>query len=91
MRLGSGATSLDHKARAIARAMLAETQSLPALRQTLMQVTSITTDLGTESGLADLNGLQLKEIVPNWVADAECALGADCEDAHAPGPAADME
>ena len=73
MGLGSGATSLDHKARAIARAMLAETQSLPALRQTLMQVTSVTTDLGTESGLADLNGLLLKEIVPNWVACRVCA------------------
>ena len=80
MGLGSGASSLDHKARAIARAVLAETQSVPALRATLGQVVSVTTDLGTEAGLADMCGLSLQEILPTWLG-AEGGLEFDCETA----------
>ena len=78
MGLGSGASSLDHKARAIARAVLSETQSAPALRAALGQVVSVTTDLGTEAGLADMCGLSLQEIVPSWVG-SESELQFDCE------------
>ena len=83
MGLGSGASPLDHKARAIARSLYAETQTLPALRVILSQITSVTSDMGVELGLADMNGLPLKEIVPDWISDTESALNLDCEDVQA--------
>ena len=78
MELGQGASSLEHKSRALARAFFAETQSMPALQQTLSQVVSITTDLGTELGLADLAGPRLREILPPWLDDQ--GLEVDVQD-----------
>ena len=41
---------------ALARAMFAETQTIPALREWLSQVVSMTSDMGTEMGIANLAG-----------------------------------
>ena len=71
MALGSGASGLEHKTTALARAMFAETQTIPALHEVLSQVVSMTSDMGTEMGIANLAGFTLKEILPSWAVDSE--------------------
>ena len=77
MGLGQGSSGLEHKSRALARSLFAETQSLAALRASLLQVVSMTTDLGTESGIAGMAGPSLKEILPPWFSDGDLQLDVD--------------
>ena len=71
MALGSGRSSLEHKLKCILRKFWAETQSLSRLKTALTFVTSMTTDLGTESGLPDIEGLKLEDVLPEWSFETE--------------------
>ena len=56
MALGSGASSLDHKARCICRKMFVESQSIPGLKQQLARVRSMCTGMGTEQAIPEVEG-----------------------------------
>ncbi|CAE7209504.1 unnamed protein product [Symbiodinium pilosum] len=77
MALGSGASGLEHKTTALARAIFAETQSVSDLQSVLSQVVSMTSDMGTEMFIADMAGFTLREILPTWAVDADLELDVD--------------
>ena len=63
--LAASHTSLSHKARGIVHMMCMETRSWSTLRSHLSSIISITTDLGTEVGLAQYS-CKLREVAPAW-------------------------
>ena len=76
MAIGSGASSLDHKTRAIARALFSETQSVPDLTAFLSGVISVTPDMGVELAVGDVSGLPVRNILPSWLQEL---IQRDCE------------
>ena len=77
MGLGSGATSVVHKARAVCRAIVAETQSVPGALSAMQRVRAFCTDMGTEMSLADLSGFSAADIFPSWMLEDRVELDID--------------
>ena len=67
MSLGSGASSLEDKARALALKFSRETHNIQSLRAICNQVCSLTVDMGVEGGLADAVGGDVCEYLPPWM------------------------
>ena len=91
MALGSGASSLDHKARCICRKMFAESQSVAGLKQQFARVRSMCTDMGTEQAIPEVEGASLESLLPEYMRERELfsedvpLAEADATDAPAPG------
>ena len=84
MAIGAGASDLEHKSSALARALFAETQTQQEVCAVLSRVVSVTTDLGTEKGFAEMSGTRLREILPSWALDGELEADADGGDGGDP-------
>lgn len=67
--IGSRASSIDYKLRAVCRKFWVEAQSTPLLESLLGSVRGFCTDLGTEMSLADVSGIKLESILPAWISD----------------------
>ena len=89
MAIGAGASDLEHKSSALARALFAETQTQQEVSAALSRVVSVTTDMGTEKGFAEMSGTRLREILPSWALDGPLQEDADAGQGQA--DAADAE
>ncbi|CAE7374325.1 unnamed protein product [Symbiodinium sp. CCMP2592] len=66
MALGSSASTLEHKTKALAMKFAHEARSLSSLEQIASRVYSLTVDLGTEAGVSDAAG-SICDYLPSWV------------------------
>jgi hypothetical protein len=69
--IGSRRSSLRHKLSAIMWALYLESAGLNELGAFLRSVVAITTDQGTEAGLADVPRIQFKDLLPDISTDIE--------------------
>ncbi len=74
--LGLGQMSVSHKCAALLHAMFLETPSWNALKTTLSNVVSVTTDMGTELSMPDFH-CQLRDLLPPWMTEACAPLEPD--------------
>ena len=65
--LGARALSLLHKVQAASHSIWLETGSVSAFIGYVSSVMCFTTDGGTESGMAQLTGVDLQKLFPKWV------------------------
>ena len=65
--IGSGAASLDHKARLLVHKFLVESPSPRAAADLLSCVRAVCVDLGTEFGLPDITGATVADYLPSWL------------------------
>ena len=75
--MGSGATTLEHKCRAIAQKSLTECADIPALQSFLARVVAIVVDMGVERGVADAEGGPPAAYLPGWLKSSHSELQAD--------------
>ena len=71
MALGSGRSDLMHKLKAILHKFFCETQSPIALQRVLSCVRSMCTDMGTEQGLPDVQGIELSDVLTSSFLEPE--------------------
>ena len=65
--LGLRCSSLEHKVGAFVHALTLEMGGLQGLQQWLSELVSVTSDMGTELGMAEFNMLELAHILPPWM------------------------
>lgn len=70
MSLGSGATTLEDKGRALAMKFAHECHTIQDLRSVCAQVCSLTVDMDVEVGLADAAGGDVNQYLPAWTQDS---------------------
>ena len=74
MAQGSGDASLDKKMVCLLRKTFVEAGSLDKTRKIFQSVRGVCADLGTEAGIADVEGIKLADLVPSWMTDAGSGL-----------------
>ena len=69
--LGSGFSSLEHKVKALCQKFWNESHGLQDLRRLLSRVRGVCADMGTESALPEVEGVDLKNFLPGYMCDDE--------------------
>jgi hypothetical protein len=65
--LGLRKSSLHHKISGLLHAIFLSVGSLERIGSFLDSVVSVTTDLGTEAGLAEFHNLDFRDLLPEWL------------------------
>ena len=67
MALGSGASAVEHKLRALTVKFCMETPTGSACKSVLRRVRALCVDSGTEMHIPDANGVELRDLLPPWL------------------------
>ena len=88
--IGLRASALPNKVAALFHALFLETGSIDGIKRFCESLVSVTSDLGTESGLCDFHATDIADFVPAWLQPPNIeADGVDEPQADAPSSAWD--
>ena len=79
--IGSGAAKDEDKLSSLRRKLYAESHSVRGLKTRLNSIHGFCTDAGTEMSIADVAGIKIKDVLPDWMQDplAESQEASDIE------------